>query len=169
MSEKPTYLLDADTLIRAKREHYAFDFCPGFWDGLLRAFRQKRVASIEPIRNELTRGKDALAKWVNDKAPEAFFEPVTDVSVQSAYAEVIAWVEGNDQYSRAAKQQFVSGADPWLIAVAIAKGYVLVTYEVSAPESKALIKLPDVARNFNVKCIPPYVMLRQLAVVLRLG
>gem|GEM_PF-6918350 len=28
------YLLDSDVLIRAKNDHYGFDFCPGFWDWL---------------------------------------------------------------------------------------------------------------------------------------
>jgi hypothetical protein len=41
---------------------------------------------------------------------------------------------------------------------------MLVTYEVSQPSSKALIKLPDAAAEFKVDCIPPYVMLRQLKV-----
>jgi hypothetical protein len=168
MSGQPRYLLDADSFIRAKREHYAFDFCPGFWDGLLKAFRHKQLGSIEPIRKELLRGNDALAEWVRDKVPEGFFESVTDLAVQNAYAKVITWVEGNSQYSRAAKQRFVASADPWLIAVAIVKKYILVTYEVSAPESKAIIKLPDVARHFKVPCTPPYVMLRQLHVVLTL-
>src|SRR5882724_3407428 len=111
MSERPKYLLDADTFIRAKRQHYAFDFCPGFWNALLRAYEQKRLTSIEPIRDELLRGKDALADWIKEQVPEAFFESVEDGNVEAAYARVIAWVEGNNQYSRAAKQKFVSGAD----------------------------------------------------------
>ena len=28
------YLLDTDTLIRAKNEHYGFDLCPGYWNWL---------------------------------------------------------------------------------------------------------------------------------------
>jgi hypothetical protein len=67
------------------------------------------------------------------------------------------------------KQKFVGGADPWLVAYADARELVLVTYEVSAPESKALVKLPDVARHFDLKCIPPYVMLRRLKIVLELA
>jgi hypothetical protein len=46
---------------------------------------------------------------------------------------------------------------------------VLVTYEVSQPTSKALIKLPDAASEFGVECIPPYVMLRQLRVRFQLA
>jgi len=28
------YLLDSDVFIRAKNDHYGFDFCPGFWEWL---------------------------------------------------------------------------------------------------------------------------------------
>jgi len=169
MSAPTGYLLDADSFIRSKREHYAFDFCPGYWDALLRGFRQKRVCSITPIRKELAKGKDALANWIKHDVPDAFFEAVIDVTLQAAYAKVMQFVQDNNQYSVAAKQKFASGADPWLVAFANDKGYVLVTYEVSSPDSKSIIKLPDVAAEFDVDCIPPYVMLRQLQVKLTLA
>jgi hypothetical protein len=170
MSGQPSYLLDADSFIRSKREHYAFDFCPGFWEALLDGFAKKRLSSIVPIRKELLRGtgKDALATWVKDEVPEEFFASVEDPNVQDAYAKVVQWVEGHKQYSRAAKQKFVRGADPWLVADALVNRLVLVTYEVSSPESKAFVKLPDVAAHFKVACIPPYVLLRQLNVQLTL-
>ncbi|MEZ6104377.1 MAG: DUF4411 family protein [Pirellulaceae bacterium] len=38
MSQGTRYLLDANTFIRSKREHYAFDFCPAYWDAILRGF-----------------------------------------------------------------------------------------------------------------------------------
>jgi len=169
MSKRPHYLLDADSFIRSKREHYAFDFCPAYWDALLRGFAADRLLSIEPIRKELLRGKDALADWVRDEAPEEVFEAVDDAGVQAAYAKVIQWAEKHPQYSRAAKQAFAKSADPWLIAFAATFGHLLVTYEVSQPTSKALIKLPDAARQFSVDCIPPYVMLRQLKVRFQLA
>ena len=164
MSKPPQFLLDADSFIRSKREHYAFDFCPAYWDALLRAFQQGRLLSIQPVRTELLRGKDALADWVKNKPPHEFFASVEVEEVVEAYTRVIAWAEHHDQYLRAAKQRFAAGADPWLIAFALANRCVLVSYEVSQPTSKALIKLPDAARRFKVECVPPYVMLRRLKV-----
>jgi hypothetical protein len=166
MSDEERYLLDADCFIRSKREHYATDFCPGFWQALLRAHGHGRVANIAPVRKELLRGNDALADWVKDTAPDGFFASVESAETQEALSAVIQWVEDNRQYSRAAKQKFMSGADSLLIAHARAVGFVLVTYEVSSAESKALIKLPDIARHFKVTCVAPYVMLRRLGVTL---
>lgn len=168
MSDTEKYLLDADSLIRAKREHYAPDFCPGFWDALLRGCSQRRVASIVTVKRELLKGKDKLADWVKG-VPEAFFESPENGDVQRAFSEVVQWVEDNSQFTRAAKQKFAGSADPWLIAYARSNKFVVVTYEVSVPDSKALIKLPDVARQFGVNCLPPYVMLRRLGIVLALS
>jgi hypothetical protein len=169
MSDLERYVLDANSFIRSKREHYAFDFCPGFWDALLKGYGQGRVISIDRVRKELLKGKDALADWVKDEVPDEFFESEEIDDVQKILSEVLQWVEDSEQYNRPAKQRFASGADPWLIAFARARRLTLVTYEVSAPESKALIKLPDVARAFSVTAIPPYVMLRRLEIVLALS
>ena len=38
------YFLDADVFIRAKNLHYGFDFCPAFWEWLIRQNRIGRVA-----------------------------------------------------------------------------------------------------------------------------
>jgi hypothetical protein len=168
MSSVPFYLLDADSFIRSKRQHYAFDFCPGFWDALLRSFREERLCSIEPVKAELQRGKDDLADWVADKAPKDLFGSVEDDDITDAYADVIRLVQANAQYNVGAKQRFASGADPWLVAYAVVHECVITTHEVSAPQSKATIKLPDVAVEFDVECVTPFEMLRELRVRLRL-
>ncbi len=169
MSNTPFYVLDADSFIRSKREHYAFDFCPGYWDALLRSYREESLCSIEPVKTELERGKDDLADWVADDAPDEFFESVEEEDVTEAYAEVIEYVQQNGQYNVGAKQRFASGADPWLVAYASVYGFRIATHEVSAPQSVATIKLPDIADEFDVKCVTPFEMLRELEVRLRLG
>lgn len=164
MSERLRYLLDANSFIRSKREHYAFDFCPAYWDAILEAWRLNRLLSIEPIRKELMRGKDVLAEWVKNDVPKEFFTAIDGTNIQAAYAKVIQWANEHSHYTRAAKQVFADSADPWLIAFAATHRDTIVTYEVSQPTSKVIVKLPDAAQQFKVACLPPYVMLRQLQV-----
>jgi hypothetical protein len=128
MSGETRFLLDSDSFIRSKREHYALDFCPGYWDTLLHQFQRNRLGSIVPIRSELLRGKDALADWVKNSAPAGFFEPVDSPSVNSAFRKIANWTETHSRYSRAVKQAFLDGADPWLIAAAVGRNCVLVSY-----------------------------------------
>ena len=57
------YLLDADVFIRAKNLHYGFDFCPAFWDWLIRQNQAGTLYSIERVGDELKAGDDQLAEW----------------------------------------------------------------------------------------------------------
>ena len=41
------YLLDANVFMSAKNLHYGLDFCPAFWDWLIRENRAGKVFSIE--------------------------------------------------------------------------------------------------------------------------
>jgi hypothetical protein len=137
MTVSNKYLLDADSFIRAKRHHYGFDFCAGFWEGLLNAHAREKVASIVPVRKELLKGRDDLANWVKDETPASFFKDVKDVAVQSVLRRVSDWVMSHSQYTPPAKELFLKGADPWLIAYANVNGYVISSYEVASPDSKA--------------------------------
>ncbi len=47
------YLLDANVFIQAKNLHYGFDFCPAFWDWLIRRNEDGTVASVEKVADEL--------------------------------------------------------------------------------------------------------------------
>lgn len=156
------YVLDSDSLIRSKNEHYANDICPGFWDALLRGFDSGQLCSVIPVRDEVLRGKDALAGWVKDNSPKSFFADVDTSAVVTAYAEVVDLVQQNGDYITAAKQKFLAGADPWLVAFAKTNEFNIVTYEVPSPESRSQVKLPDVARHFRIQCVRPYAMLRRI-------
>ena len=58
-------------------------------------------------------------------------------------------------------------ADPWLIAAAAAKGYKLFTFEqyegpLNDKNKCGRVKIPDVAKHFNVEVHTLYHMMRQL-------
>jgi hypothetical protein len=68
-----TYLIDADVLIEAKDRHYAFDFCPGFWDWILQQHALKVVFSVKAVGDELKAGNDQLAAWAMKQGSKYFF------------------------------------------------------------------------------------------------
>ena len=167
MSEgSTTYLLDSDSFIRSKQQHYAFDICPGYWNAVIAGFNKGRLLSVGPVREELLRGNDALAQWVEATLSPKFFLPIDDPKIVQAYKRIIKWANECGKYKKAVVSQFAECADPWLIAAASVNGFQIVTYEVSGSITK--VKIPDAARAFGVKCIAPYSMLRQLSVVLSL-
>ena len=58
----------------------------------------------------------------------------------------------------------MDGADPWVIAHAIAHGGVVVTFEARAPVNSQQVKIPNVCQHFHMRCITTYQMLRELGV-----
>lgn len=164
MTSHRKFLLDADTFMSAHRQYYRFSFCPAYWRALLVHHESKRLASIEQVRAELLRGKDALAEWVKTKTPKTFFKGTSDIAVIDAYSKLSQWVQGRAEWTPEAKARFAAAADGWLVAYAQVNGFVVCTYEVSRPESKANIKLPDVANYSGVSCVTPYEMLEELGV-----
>lgn len=150
------YLLDANTLIQAKNEYYAFDLCPGFWDWLDQQSVAGNVFSVQAVKDELARGDDQLAQWAKDRDTE-FFLPV-DQRTSGAMSAVSGWVQAGD-FREDAKRMFLAGADPWLIAHASAHGYTVVTHEVHQEGQKNKVKIPTVCKALNVPCIRTFEML----------
>ncbi len=150
------YLLDANIFIQAKNLYYGMDFCPAFWDWLVEANQAGKLYSIEKVGDELLAGSDDLATWASQR-PEGFFLPPDDVTIP-ALATAAQWVR-RQNYRPAAINDFLQDADYYLVAFALAHGYVVVTHEI-ASEGVKRVKIPTVCIGLKVRCISPYQMLR---------
>ena len=153
------YVIDANTLIQAKNEYYAFDICPGFWDWLDAASANGTVSSIEPIVDELRRGKDDLASWATARRG-TFFQPL-DGPAHAEMTTVAAWVQQHD-FREDAKRVFLAGADPFLIAYARAHDLTVASHEVHVEGQKSKVKIPTVCQALGVPCVRTFAMLRDL-------
>lgn len=158
----PVYLVDADVLMQAHRSYYGFPICPGFWDCLLSNHSRGRILSTDRVKAEITAG-DALARWVDDAAPESFFAATTDAHTIASFSRLMGWVQANGQFTDAAKEQFARAADGWLAAYAHAhSNHVVVTMEARAPGAKVRVPLPTVCDEAGVKRINTFEMLEEL-------
>ncbi len=161
-----TYLIDADVLIEAKDRHYAFDFCPGFWDWILQQHALKVVFSVKAVGDELKAGNDQLAAWATKQGSTFFFAGRWQHRCSMAVvATTAATMTVNKQlYTPAALNQFMSSGDYRLISHAKAHGHTVVTHEVgqkgSNQPSLKRLKIPDVCHAVGVTCISPFKLLR---------
>ncbi len=161
-----TYLIDADVLIEAKDRHYAFDFCPGFWDWILQQHALKVVFSVKAVGDELKAGNDQLAAWATKQGSKFFLpEDGNTVASMAVVATTAATMTVNKQlYTPAALNQFMSSGDYRLISHAKAHGHTVVTHEVgqkgSNQPSLKRLKIPDVCHAVGVTCISPFKLLR---------
>ena len=156
-------LLDTNLFIQAKDQYYRFDTFPCFWHWLDIALTSGRLASIETIRDELLKGKDELADWIDARNSSPCFLPVDDDPTQTKFAEISSWVM-SQPYKPRAQSDFLAGGDPLLIAKAITAGATVVTQETYEPLRLNKIKIPNVCRAFSVPYLNTFDLLQQLRV-----
>lgn len=165
MPSSTRYLIDSDVLISAKNLHYQPGFCEAFWTWIVAAHKAGLVFSIDKVRDELLAGDDddPLYEWAQKPELETFF--LASEPGAQKWRELAKWaVECG--FLTAAIEKFLSArsADAWLIAFAAAGGnFVIVTNEVSAPQSKRSVKLPDAAAAIGVKTISLFELLQLFA------
>lgn len=141
-SEK--FLIDANTLMTASRFFYAYDLVPSFWE----AFEDEIKEDFE-ICNHV------------------------DPEIIPKYTEVMQYIQECGFYNEKGLNEWARNevADPWLIATAAAKGYKLITFEQSAgslnvKNKSGRVKIPDVAKHFDVEVHNLYQMMRQLKITI---
>ena len=150
------YLLDANVLISAKNLYYGFDFCPGFWDWILRSHDLGLVRSVEKVGDEVRAVDDDLSEWAKLRGP-AFFAPPEPADLP-ALKTVSHWARQQD-YEATAISTFLQSGDYYLVSQALAGHHTVVTHEVPSASPKK-IKIPNVCIGLEIKCITPFDMLR---------
>lgn len=158
----PKYLVDSNVFIQAKNMYYRFDFCGGFWDWLKHAHNQKILYSIKKVKSELCAPitNDSAKTWALEMPNTFFLEDINDAAVMQEYAKIMSWMAASN-FKPAAKVEFARAdvADAFLIAVAKAHNYTIVTQEQSNPDAKRKIYLPDAALANGVNTLYIYDML----------
>lgn len=154
------YLLDANTYIQAKNEYYHMAVCPGYWDWLDQQFASNNLASVSLVYDELKSFGDELTEWVKER--KAHFLTISDDPTQERYAEIANYVAAIEGLRAGSLEDFLQGADPWLIAKAKEMGAVVVTQESLAPAGTKKIKIPNVCQEFGVEYINTFQLLQSL-------
>jgi hypothetical protein len=150
------YLLDANVFIQAKNLWYGLDFCPAFWEWLLKGNAAGKVFSIEKVADEIKAVADPLSAWA-DKLDSKFFQK-PDAPLLAALGPVSNWAAGAG-YEQGGINIFMQGADYYLVAHALAHSHTVVTHEIASPSPKR-IKIPNACVGVGVKCMTPFEMLR---------
>lgn len=161
------FCLDANVFIEAWNRYYSIEIAPSFWETLIQWSQEGRVFSLMVVYEEIARGKDELAQWCRDKAKSLFVDHTVG-EVPRIYGKMAN--EIMQKYEKSKADEFLAGADLWLIAYAKVHNAVVVTQE--APSGKldvgkdgkigSKVKIPDVCRAFEVECIDTFEMLRRL-------
>ena len=161
------YLLDANTLIDAKRDYFEIDRVPEFWEWIQHQGELGRIKIPIEVYEEFEEAKnpdgtrDSLAEWASNHAVRKALILEEDVD-RKIMARVIS-----DGYCPDPTDQEIEkmGRDPFLIAHALwdASQRTVVTTEISKPSKRrANRKIPDVCNDLGVRCINSFQLLREL-------
>lgn len=161
------YLLDANTLIDAKRDYFEFERVPEFWEWIQHQGEVGNIKIPVEIYEEFEEARkadgerDELAEWAADPAVKSAL--LLDEEANPALVSQVI-TEG---YCPDPTDQEIEtmGRDPFLVAHALAdpENRTVVTTEVSKPaKRRANRKIPDVGRDLGVRCINNFQLLRDL-------
>ena len=82
------------------------------------------------------------------------------------YSRLMTWANGNAVFTVAAKQEFATVADAYLVATAAARGMKVVSFETSDPLCKKRVKIPDACMAVGVEYCSLNDLLHELGVVI---
>lgn len=151
----PLFIVDTNFFIQSHRITYPLDVVEGFWEKVIKISKEHKVISIDKVKNEIFKNDDELKKWIQDNLPEGFFKPTETPEVLDNYRKVVNWANSkNDFYIPRATTEFLdfNNADAWLVAYALSleDNGIIITQEISQPNRKNKIKIPDVCDAFDI-------------------
>ncbi len=155
------YLLDANVLIRAHEDYYPIDRIPQFW-AWLAGLGEDGIAKVPyEIYGEIAVSTGPLHDWLTDAIISKvmrFDQRIDPTNLNTVLVQGYAPDLNDSEIEEI-------GQDPFLIAYALAdiNGTTVVTKEVSAPaKQRANRRVPDVCKNFSIRCINDFVFYREL-------
>ncbi len=159
------YILDSNFFIQAHRETYPLDVAFSFWNKVKELANKGKLISIDKVKNELYDKNDALEDWCKANLPKDFFKSSSEVMI--TYGQVSAWaISKNSFYMPNALNEFLDAdeADAFIVAYALTDKdtKIIVTQEISQPNRKNKIKIPDACIDLNVKYVNTVKMFREL-------
>lgn len=148
------YCLDSSALINAWHKHYSPSVTPSIWTAIESLVAEKIAISCRAVFKELAKQDDDLFTWAKHHK-QMFEEPTTQITKQMR--SIMAALP-----NIAAAGGTTNEADPWVVAHAKIRGYIVVTYE--QPQDRMSMtkppKIPTICDAFGVLWTPMLDFLR---------
>ncbi len=138
------YSLDTSGILDAWVRFYPPDVFPTIWSNMDGAAKDGTILVVDEVVRELERKDDGIHQWIKERP--SMIVPI-DAQIQSLVGQIMA------RYPRLVdNRKHRSGCDPWVIALARARGLTVVTAE-KPTNTLHKPKIPDVCRALGVACL----------------
>lgn len=161
----PVFILDSNFFIQAHRVHYPIDVALSFWNRVQQLAEEGKIISIDKVKKELYDKNDVLEQWCKKNLPKDFFKD--SLEAMAEYPNVISWaMSKSGHFLPNALNEFLDAneADAFLVAYCLMDplNRFIVTHEVSEPNRKNKVKIPDACIALNISFVNTIEMFRQL-------
>lgn len=171
LTSQEKFLIDSSSLMSASRLYYSYDILPSFWNVLDAEIKAGRVVLLDLVLDEINKGQDFLKNWISERIKDFNILNHINDEIITKYTQVIQYIQTCEYYNDKGLESWADSgvADPWLIASSAVTGYMLVTAEqsvgtLSKKNKTGSVKIPDVARQFNVETNSLFDMMRNLSI-----
>lgn len=139
------YSIDTSAILDGWVRYYPPDIFPPVWDKIDELIDNKTLIATEEVLYELEKKDDDLYKWAKDR--EDMFVPI-DKEIQIALQSVLP-----EHKKLIDQRKNRSGADPWVIALALVEQCAVLTGEKLSNSPKKRPHIPDVCKAMGVRWI----------------
>lgn len=141
---KTVYCIDTSSLLHGWLRAYPPKRFPGLWKALDNLIAEKRLVASLEVYTELCKKDDEVAEWAKERK-EALFVDI-DEAVQVAVVNIMA---NFPKLVDTGKGK--SGGDPFVIALALARGLAVVTQEAGGTADKP--RIPFVCEQYGIRSL----------------
>lgn len=167
------YAFDTNVFIDAYKYFYAMDIVPLYWKMLSKHINSNEFYLIDKVYNEIKKGKDELSSWIVNHKKIKIYKTDSRVELLEKYNYVMNSVQNNPTYNSDAIKKWDNKdiADPWLIAVSLLEKSIIVSHESrvfgGVNQTTKKVKIPDIAKQFEIKCINLFEFMREEKLILK--
>ncbi len=139
------FCIDTCALIYLRRVHYPPDVFPGVWDDIEGLIDRGLLIAPNEVLDELRGVDDEILKWAR-RFKKMFVS--SDENQLRGVTEILAKFPKLIDHDKTTPE-----ADPFLIALAKSARWAVITSEKPRADPSARPKIPDVCRDYGIRCI----------------
>jgi hypothetical protein len=145
------YCFDTSAFLNPYKRYYSFELFPSFWKGIEQRIAAGSIVTCELVRDELDQKEDSLAGWIRKQ--DRLIVPMDDDQQQHVAYIIPAFRAWFDTKSSR------NNADPFVVALARARGLTVVSDETGGGPAKP--KIPFVCAQLGVKHVSIFDYIQQ--------
>ena len=152
------YLLDKSVFLQAKNLYYQMIFCPAFWEWMKISSKKGIIFTTDKVFYSLQKNEHDIGPWLIDL--KGSLAKSTQFPLQQI-GDKIRETFRSGTYLEGAEHAFMCSDDFFLVALALANNYTIVSNVEKNDKARAEVNLPYLCYLLKINCITPFDMLKK--------